>query len=221
MTMGRNTVEGEKMMGFVARIEAEAKQKKVHADNISAIYAEAKAQGYSAQGMRNVVKARSLKPSAFREQMDIMDIYFHAAGLADEPPLFRQIEALAGDEMSRDAVIASMEKLVPSNGAIIVELDGKAVRMTRDKDGAVKSVPFDPGAMHQAPAGAGSSPMPARPSAPVPECTPDEARAMGAAAYNDDEPITANPFPFGDKRQPEWDGGWRGAAGHDGMGPND
>ena len=217
MTFGSNTIDGTKMMDFVRRVEAEDKLKQIHTDNIAAICAEAKATGLLPKGIRAIVAARKLKPSLFRENEDLRDIYFHAAGLAEEPPLFRQIAALASDDMGRAAVIERMKKLVPIGGSIIVELDGPPVRLTRDQDGNVRAEEIKPRPMNAgAPAG---SPAPERPTIEVPNVSADEAEHLGGKAFHDDEPITANPFPYGDKRQARWDTGYRKASGDDGMGP--
>lgn len=63
-------------------------------------------------------------------------------------------------------------------------------------------------------------PSPA-PKADVPDVDPDGAEALGRQAFKDNEPIIANPFPFGDGRRGRWDSGWRKESGTDGMGPDD
>ncbi len=217
-TIGHNTMDSQKLMGFVQRIEDRNRAKKVIADEVALIYAEAKSQNLAAVGIRAVVKARGLKPSQFREGEDLRDVYFHAAGLATEPPLFRSIEALANDGLTRSALIESFTKLVPANGSIVIEMEGPPVRLSRGKDGLVRQEEVKPPA-----AGNGRKPsaMPERPAADVPDCSPAEAEVLGTTAFNDDQPITANPFPLGDKRQARWESGWMSASGSDGMGPSE
>lgn len=216
-TIGHNTLDGQKMMAFISRIEERERAKKVIADDIALIYAEAKASNLSTPGMRAVVKARKMKPSQFREGEDVRDVYFHAAGLAMEPPLFRSIEALAGDGLTRAALIESFTKLVPANGSIIIEMEGPPVRLIRGKDGEVRTEEVKPAAA----AARKPSSLPERPAADVPDCSPKEAEVLGTTAFNDDQPITANPFPLGDKRQARWESGWMSASGSDGMGPSE
>lgn len=219
MTIGKNTIDGQKVMDFVHRVEAEEKSKKVHGDRITAILAAAKSDGFSPIGIRAIVKARKLKPSQFREGEDIRDIYFHAGGLADEPPLFRSIAALAKDDMGKDALIETMAKLVPNGAAIVVEMSGNPVRISRSSDGVVTTAEVKPEPKGGA-AGGAPMPMPSRTDAePPPDVTPKEAKRLGREAFKENKPITANPFPFGDKRQGEWEAGWQTAAGSDGMGP--
>lgn len=219
MTIGHNTLDGQKMMAFISRIEEREGAKKVISDDIALIYAEAKASNLSSPGMRAVVKARKLKPSQFREGEDLREVYFHAAGLATEPPLFRSIEALASDGLTRSALVESFKKLVPASGSIVLEMDGPPLRLTRGKDGEVRVEEVTPPPVNGAARKASS--LADRPAVDVPDCSPDEAQVLGTVAFNDDQPITANPFPLGDKRQARWEAGWMSASGSDGMGPSE
>jgi uncharacterized protein (UPF0335 family) len=47
--------------------------------------------------------------------------------------------------------------------------------------------------------------------------TVEQAHAMGAAAAAEGKPVTANPFPAGDRRRAAWDESWCSASGSDGM----
>lgn len=218
ISIGKNTLNNEAMMNFVARVEDRERAKKAISDEIGVIYAEAKAANLSTAGLRGVVKARKLKPSQFRESEDLRDVYFHAAGLLDEPPLFRSIEALAGDDMSKQAIIDRFAKLVPPSGSIVVEMEGPPIRITRDKDGAVtmtkvieKQIPTT-----------NRNTNPRSPAkADVPNVDADGAEKLGRQAFKDDIAIINNPFPFGDARRARWDMGWRRESGGDGMGPEE
>lgn len=55
------------------------------------------------------------------------------------------------------------------------------------------------------------------PPSGTPEPTVEEAHAMGAAAAAAGQPVTANPFPAGDRRRAAWDESWCHASGSDGM----
>lgn len=219
MSIGKNTLNNEAMMNFVGRVEDRERAKKAISDEIAVIYAEAKAANLSAPGLRGVVKARKMKPSQFRESEDLRDVYFHAAGLLDEPPLFRSIEALAGDDMSRQAVIDRFAQLVPPGGSIVVEMEGPPIRISRDKEGAVtmKEViekPLPTNSKNTTPRQPASRPD-------VPDVDAADAEKLGRQAFKDDLAIIANPFPFGDARRPRWDMGWRRESGGDGMGPEE
>lgn len=216
--IGKNTLNNTAMLEFVGRIEDRERAKKEISDAIAVIYAEVKAANLAPAGIRGVVKARKMRPSQFRESEDLRDVYFHAAGLLDEPPLFRSIEALAGDDMSRQAIIDRFAKLVPPGGAIVVEMEGPPLRIARDKDGAVTMTevieqPLTP------PGRAATPRAPAR--AEVPDVDATGAEQLGRIAFQEDQAIIANPFPFGDPRRPRWDMGWRRESGGDGMGPEE
>ena len=218
MSIGKNTLNNEVMMDFISRIEDRERAKKVISDEIGIIYAEVKAANLSTPGLRAVVKARKQKPSQFRESEDLRDVYFHAAGLLEEPPLFRSIEALAGDDMSRQAVIDRFAKLVPPSGSIVVEMDGPPIRITRDKDGAVTMTEV---VEKQIPVTNRNTTPRAPARADIPSVDADGAEKLGRQAFLDDAAIITNPFPFGDARRARWDMGWRRESGGDGMGPEE
>ncbi len=219
MSIGKNSLNNTAMTEFVSRVEDRERAKKAIVDEIGIIYAEVKAANLSTAGVRGVVRARKLKPSQFRESEDLRDVYFHAAGLLDEPPLFRSIEALAGDDMSRQAIIERFAQLVPPGGSIVVEMEGPPIRISRDKDGAItmKEVIEKPLPSNNKNTAARTAP----PRADVPDVDSDGAEKLGRQAFKDDLAIIANPFPFGDPRRPRWDMGWRRESGGDGMGPEE
>src|SRR5690242_7496804 len=108
MAVGRNTIDGKKLMSFVERIEVETKKRCDIDDNIRLIKAEARAQGFKEKGIGFLVKVRKQKPSEFRENEDLRDLYLHAAGLADDPPLFKYVESLGRDALGREQLIERM-----------------------------------------------------------------------------------------------------------------
>lgn len=221
MSIGHNTLDGKKLLSVIERIERLKGQQKSLGDDIKVIKAEATREGFSATGITVALQARAKKPSQFRESEDLRDLYLHAVGMAAPPPLFKALEALAGDKIGKNEIIDRMKELVPTGASIIVEMDGPPIRLYRDKDGKAHAEEVKPPKSNGASGAASGAVMPERPQADVPDCSPAEAETMGAAAYKDDQPITANPFPFGDKRQPRWDKGWRAESGGDGMGPDE
>jgi uncharacterized protein (UPF0335 family) len=219
MTLGQNTMDGKKLLSFLERIERlRAQQKALRAD-IKVIKSEAEREGFSGKGIVLSLQARALKPSQFREAEDVRDLYLHAIGMAAPPPLFKMLESMTSDAMGKNEVIERFKELVPTGASIIVEMDGPAIRLFRDKDGKAQAEEVKPPKQRGASA-APSSIMPEREDVEVPNCTPAEAERLGSDAFDADQPITANPFPFGDKRQPKWDAGWRKRSGSDGMGPD-
>lgn len=215
--IGQNTPNGEKLMGYVAEVERIEAQVKELGDIKKAIFARAKAEGYVPAGIKYVVKMRKKKPQVREEEESTRDIYMHAAGMATEPPIYRQIAVLAKDTVSGERLLEAMKQLVPQNGEIICTIGGKRMRLWRDKDAA-------PQASEYVPVEAGSSiatrsTLPPAKSRDVPNCTPAEAEELGRQCYRDNRPIIDNPFPFDDERRPRFDEGYRKESGTHGMGP--
>ena len=66
---------------LIERIERLEEEKKGTADDIRDVYAEAKAVGYDAKIMRQIVRLRKLKPDDRSEQDSILDTYKTALGM--------------------------------------------------------------------------------------------------------------------------------------------
>lgn len=213
MTIGKNTASGDKLRGYIERVEAIRAEKKDCAEREKLVWAEAKAEGYTPAIMKTIVKRRAMKPGDLEEAESLLDMYQHALGMLPEPPLFRHVAMMDVDINARDQVIEAMSKFVPAKGHIIVDAGGKPVRLERGKDGAVKITDHEPLAPREPPAG----PRKRKKTAP-PNETPDEAESMGAKAYVDNQPIIANPFPPGSEQRARFDLGYRKASGGDGMG---
>jgi uncharacterized protein (UPF0335 family) len=223
MSLGRNTVSGQELSGYVERVERLRDQKKALAADEKQVFAELHAKGFSPKRVREILKIRTMKPHDRQEAEQELDIYLHAMGMAAEAPLFRAVGAMGVDLAVREQVIEAFKQLVPPNGEIIVKVGGHPVRIWREGEegGDVHAEDYrEPTAA--APNGngaaAGGSPMPSRPLAEIPDVDDAGASALGKKAYVENKPITANPFPFGDKRRPRWDEAWREASGSDGMG---
>lgn len=217
-TVGKNTLAGAELQSYVDRLERIDLQKKALSDDRKAVVAEAKARGFSGPGINYIIKVRRLKPHDRQEAEAIRDLYMHAMGMDNEPPLFRQIEALARDCAGGEKLLEAFQLLVPASGEIILNLDGKRIRVWRDKDGIPQSADYT----EVAPAAQTHtrSTLPVAAKKEVPNCTESEAEALGHQAGKDNRAVIDNPFPFDDARRPRWDLGWRKATGNDGMGPN-
>ena len=74
-------VAAEELKQFVERIERLEEEKKGIADDIRDVYAEAKAVGYDAKIMRQIVKLRKMKPDDRAEMEMVLDTYKAALGL--------------------------------------------------------------------------------------------------------------------------------------------
>lgn len=219
-----NTVSGEKLRSYVERIEHVREEKKARADDEKLIYAEAKADGFGTKYIRAIIKLRSLSPSERQENESMIELYSAAMGMSHEAPLFRHVQSMSRDAMTRDAVIAALKLLAPEDGEITIRVGGgNRMRIWRDRDGVHADEAPETA---QRPDPVAPAQRPAKPSraneakrAKSPDCTTDEARQMGRQARRDDEPVIANPFPWDDKRRRFWDEGWREEDGGDGMGP--
>ena len=66
---------------LIERIERLEEEKKGIADDIRDTYAEAKAVGYDAKIMREIVRLRAMKPDDRAERDAILDTYTAALGL--------------------------------------------------------------------------------------------------------------------------------------------
>lgn len=216
-TMGGNSQA--QLRSFVARLEDVEKRKKACAEDRKLIMAEARSSGFKPPYLTHCVRKRALKPEQRQEQDSLVAVYEHAVGLAQEPPVFRQIAAMTTDANSRDKIIELFKKVVSPGGEIIVKLGGKPVRIWRDKDGNPQVEPWIEPSL-AAPAEKKST-LPPKPDAEVPNCTPEEAQTMGSDFAKANRPITDNPFPFGDPRQERFETGWKDQTGNDGMGEDD
>lgn len=71
----------ERLLRLIERIETLETEKQEVADLIKDVYAEAKAVGYDAKIMRQLVKIRKMKPDDRREHYSILGTYAAALGL--------------------------------------------------------------------------------------------------------------------------------------------
>lgn len=220
MTMGRNTIGGELLRGFVERVENINEQIKALGKDKAVVLAEAKQANVIPAGINYIVKKRKLKPSERAEAEALEDMYMHAMGMAADNPLFRLVGMMKVDITSRESVIEAMKKFVPAGGSIEVEAGGgPRIRLTRDKEGNVSITEVVEKPVESGKSQPGKKAAP--PRADIPDVDADGAEALGRTAFKADVPIISNPFPFGDTRRPRWDMGWRKESGGDGMGPEE
>lgn len=219
MTKGQNSVSSAILMSFVERVERLENERSDLAEDIRAVYAEAKADGYTPKYIREVVKRRRKKPADIQEEEAMLDMYFHAAGLAKETPLFRHVGAMSVDRSARDQVIEAFKELTPTEGEIIVKMGGNPVRLFRDKDGEVHAEDYIEAPKRETPSQPGAKP--AAKKTPPPDVDESGALLLGREAAKANHAIIENPFPWDDKRRAKWDEGWRKEAGSDGMGPQE
>ena len=80
--MGDNSnATDDRLRLLIERIERLEEEKKGIADDIRDVYSEAKAVGYDAKIMRQIVRLRKMKPDDRSEQEMILDTYKSALGM--------------------------------------------------------------------------------------------------------------------------------------------
>lgn len=215
-TIGKNTVAGEELQGFIDRVENINSQIAGLNDDKAAVMSEAKARGFSKKRIGEVIKIRKQKPQDRQEAEAELDMYLHAIGMASEPPLLRYIAHAGVDTAVREQVIEVMKDFVPPHGLgdITVNMGGRPFRLYRNRQNEVEIAE-----VLDKPLPGLKTPRQAKPKADVPSCTDDQAEEMGRQFARDNRPIIDNPFPYGDSRRPRFDKGWRRESGNDGMGP--
>ncbi|NRG17312.1 DUF2312 domain-containing protein [Rhizobiales bacterium] len=78
-------VAGDQLRAFVERIERLEEEKKVIADDIKDVYAEAKGNGFDVKILRKVISLRKKKPEEREEEDAVLDLYMHALGMVGAP----------------------------------------------------------------------------------------------------------------------------------------
>lgn len=76
-----STATDDRLRLLIERIERLNEEKQGIADDIKDVYAEARAVGYDAKIMRQIVKLRKMKPDDRREQQMLLETYASAMGL--------------------------------------------------------------------------------------------------------------------------------------------
>jgi uncharacterized protein (UPF0335 family) len=76
-----HNVTDDRLRLLIERVERLEEEKKGIADDIRDVYAEAKAVGYDAKIMREIVKLRKMKPDDRAERDAILELYKSALGM--------------------------------------------------------------------------------------------------------------------------------------------
>lgn len=77
-------VSGEKLRQMVAKLEKLEEEKKEVSEYLSDTYKEAKTLGFDTKVLRQVIKIRKSDKQKLAEHQEILDLYLHALGMADE-----------------------------------------------------------------------------------------------------------------------------------------
>lgn len=123
------------LKSYVERIERLTEEKKAIADDIKAVFAEAKANGFDMKALRRVIKSRTWDAGELAEHETLVETYLHALGMLPDAPLHATIAAMTFDRAAREEVIEAFKQLVPDSGEIIVKMGGAPMRLWRDAKG--------------------------------------------------------------------------------------
>ena len=74
-------ITGERLRTLIERIERLEEEKKALSDDIREIYAEAKAEGFDAKTMRQVIRLRKMETNDRQEQEALLETYLAALGM--------------------------------------------------------------------------------------------------------------------------------------------
>ena len=216
----RNGIAGAQLISIIERVERLIEDKKAVADDIKAVFAEAKSNGYTPKYLKAIIHLRTLSVDERQEDAAMMDLYMSAIGMTQSAPLFAAAGMMGQDAAAREAMIEALKTIAPASGEIVVKCGGPAVRVYRDASGVAHAdevVEREPAAAPSRSAEPRSTT--AAPSGPLlPDVDEAGAEEMGRADAAEGALIIANPFPFGDRRRARWDFGWRDHTGSDGMG---
>ena len=74
-------VAGDHLKSFIERIERLEEEKKALGDDVRDVYSEAKASGFDAKVMRQIVKIRKMDKDELDEQEALLETYLLALGM--------------------------------------------------------------------------------------------------------------------------------------------
>lgn len=74
-------IASERLQSFVDRVERMEEEKKNLMDDISDVFAEAKATGFDVKILREILKLRKLDKADRQEQEHLLDLYKRALGM--------------------------------------------------------------------------------------------------------------------------------------------
>ncbi len=135
MTAAMHSTAADRLKAFLDRIERLEAERTDLGDDVKAVYAELKADGFDPKVVRAMIKRRKKDPAELAEAETLLHSYMVAAGMASDRQLYDAVRAMAEDDLARDEVIDALKLLVPVNGEIVARVGGEPVRIWRDETG--------------------------------------------------------------------------------------
>lgn len=81
MSDAGHNVTDDRLRLLIERIERLEEEKKAISDDIKDVFTEAKAVGYDAKIMKQIIRLRKMQPDDRREMETILDLYKSALGM--------------------------------------------------------------------------------------------------------------------------------------------
>lgn len=80
-------IAGDRLKAFIERIERLEEEKRVLAEDIKEVYAEAKGTGFDTKIMRQLIKERRRDADDLEEEQTLLEVYRRALGQLSDTPL--------------------------------------------------------------------------------------------------------------------------------------
>ena len=77
----KNNTTQDQLRAYVSRIERLEEERKAMNEDITAVFQEAKSNGYDVKALKSIIKIRKADPSELAEQEAIIDLYKNALGM--------------------------------------------------------------------------------------------------------------------------------------------
>ena len=74
-------IAGDHLKSFIERIERLEEEKRVLAEDIKEVYAEAKGTGFDTKIMRQIIRLRKCDQDDLDEEETLLEVYKHALGM--------------------------------------------------------------------------------------------------------------------------------------------
>jgi len=74
-------IAGDRLKSFIERIERLEEEKRVLAEDIKEVYAEAKGTGFDTKIMRQIIRLRKRDPDDIDEEETLLTVYMRALGM--------------------------------------------------------------------------------------------------------------------------------------------